>query len=336
MIQLGCGESEHEEEECEPPTTAQKWGYGILAAVIVTFISVIGIVTLPIHNAKFKSYFVLYATSFAIGALLGDVILHILPLVWGIHGSEGEEEHSAHEEEETLSSHDVLLRGLVVGAGFAIFYLLEILVQNLTARYSKDASTDIELDSKALDKPHHSGHFPGHHHNIVPSSPVESWNDIKPIGWLNLFSDGLHNFADGLAIGAAFSISTSTGLATTIAIACHEIPQEFADFGILLHAGFSKAWAIAFNLLCGATAIIATFIGLGVGEASGDAEMWILALTAGGFLYISLVEMLPFLIEATSLKPRVSFAILFWGLLGWFILFIIAWFEEDLGGCGGH
>ena len=107
--------------------TAEKWGYGTLAAVIITFISVIGIVTSPIHNLTFKSYFVLYSTSFAIGALLGDVILHILPLVWGIHGHESEE-GGAHEGEEPLSNDDVLLRGLVVGAGLAIFYILEIVV----------------------------------------------------------------------------------------------------------------------------------------------------------------------------------------------------------------
>ena len=337
MLQLGCGEVGHEEEEeCEPPTTAQKWGYGTLAAVVITLISAAGIIILPINNGTFKSYFVLYSTSFAIGALLGDAILHILPLVWGIHGHE-EEGHAHEEEEESLGNEEVLLRGLVVGAGFALFYLLEILVRMISERVGAgngghSHGGDIELEDKSA----HKTHVPGHHHNIVPREPVSTWKEIKPIGWLNLFSDALHNFADGLAIGAAFSISTSTGLATTIAIGCHEIPQEFADFGILLHAGFSKAWAIAFNLLCGATCILATFIGLGIGEASEDAEVWILALTAGGFIYIALVEMLPFLIEATAEKPRTAFIILFWAVLGWFILFIIAWFEDQLGGCGGH
>jgi hypothetical protein len=102
-----------------------------------------------------------------------------------------------------------------------------------------------------------------------------------------------HNFVDGLAIGSAYSQSLSMGLSTSLAVAFHEIPQELGDYGVLIKAGFTKPWALAFNFITACTAFLGVIIGLGVGRAVTDANKWILAFTAGGFFYIALADLMP-------------------------------------------
>src|SRR3989344_3424132 len=79
---------------------------------------------------------------------------------------------------------------------------------------------------------------------------------IHPFAVMNLLGDGIHNFIDGIIIGASYLASIPTGIATTIAVILHEIPQEIGDFGVLLQGGFSKSKALAFNFLTAATAIL--------------------------------------------------------------------------------
>ena len=64
-----------------------------------------------------------------------------------------------------------------------------------------------------------------------------------------IFGDGIYNLADGLAIGAAFTDSYLSGLSTTIAVLCHELPHEIGDFAMLLKAGMTVKQAICYNIL---------------------------------------------------------------------------------------
>jgi zinc and cadmium transporter len=90
----------------------------------------------------------------------------------------------------------------------------------------------------------------------------ESGRTIQPLGYLNLFADATHNLIDGMLIGAAYTVSTSVGVATTIAIILHEIPQELGDFGVLIHAGFSRTRALAFNFISGLLAVVGAVVSL--------------------------------------------------------------------------
>ncbi|MBI2672134.1 ZIP family metal transporter [Candidatus Woesearchaeota archaeon] len=110
---------------------------------------------------------------------------------------------------------------------------------------------------------------------------------------MNLMGDALHNFIDGLAIGASYLISIEVGIATTIAIILHEIPQEISDFGVLIHGGFTKMKALAFNLMVATTAILGAIISIFVGISFGDFEVLLISLTAGGFIYISAADLIP-------------------------------------------
>ncbi|EDO42957.1 predicted protein, partial [Nematostella vectensis] len=105
-----------------------------------------------------------------------------------------------------------------------------------------------------------------------------------------IVSDGFHNLSDGLAVGAAFSSSLTNGMTTAIAVFCHELPHELGDFAILIKSGLTFKQALAYNM---ASAVI-SFLGLIIGILIGNMDTshsWVLALTAGMFLYISLVSM---------------------------------------------
>jgi len=115
----------------------------------------------------------------------------------------------------------------------------------------------------------------------------------KPMAYLVLVGDGVHNFFDGVAISAAFLTSPEVGITSTIAIIMHEIPQEISDFTLLIYAGFSRTKALATNLISGLTAVLGA---IGFYYLSGiveNLEVYGLAFAAGGFIYIASTDIIP-------------------------------------------
>jgi zinc and cadmium transporter len=130
-----------------------------------------------------------------------------------------------------------------------------------------------------------------HHHGEDVHEHSEE--GIHHIGWMNLIGDGFHNFIDGMLIAAAWLLSPEAGLATTIAVLLHEIPQEFGDFGVLLHAGFSAKRAILYNLLSGLAALVGAAVVLVTNDATGHMAQALGPVAAGGFLYIACADLVP-------------------------------------------
>jgi zinc and cadmium transporter len=122
---------------------------------------------------------------------------------------------------------------------------------------------------------------------------LESKNAIHPVGYMNLLADGIHNFIDGMIIGASYMTNVRVGIATTIAVAMHELPQEISDFGVLLHAGFSKKKALIFNFLSAMLAILGTVLILLAGTTMHYFIASMLPLAAGGFVYIAGSDLVP-------------------------------------------
>ena len=122
---------------------------------------------------------------------------------------------------------------------------------------------------------------------------AEHTHPIHPVGYINLVADGLHNFIDGVLIGASYLVSMPIGLATTIAVILHEIPQEIGDFGVLLHAGFSRRRALWLNFLTATIAILGAVISLLVGARLHHFSAGVLPLAAGGFIYIAGSDLVP-------------------------------------------
>lgn len=138
-------------------------------------------------------------------------------------------------------------------------------------------------------------------HCHVPTSKSHP----HPVGIMNLIGDGFHNLLDGMVIAAAYMASTSIGLATTVAVVLHEIPQEIGDFGILIHAGYSKAKALIFNFLSAITAILGAVIVLTIGIKSAAFASALLPFTAGGFIYIAGSDLIPELRKQCSPLPKI-------------------------------
>jgi zinc and cadmium transporter len=131
------------------------------------------------------------------------------------------------------------------------------------------------------------------HHNHGEEEFSADHAKIHPVGKLVLVSDGVHNLIDGLSIGAAFMISTEVGVATAIAIALHELPQEIGDFGLLIHAGFSRAKALFYNFLSALIAFAGLALAFVLGGANEALIPLITAFAAGNFIYIALSDLLP-------------------------------------------
>lgn len=130
----------------------------------------------------------------------------------------------------------------------------------------------------------------------------------RVFGYLNLFSDGVHNFTDGMALGSAFLLYGSVGgWSRTLFLLAHELPQEVGDFGILVRSGFSVSKALFFNFLSALVALAGTALALLMGKDPGQSSL-IEGFTAGGFIYISVAGVLAEMNNngSTSLRSSVS------------------------------
>lgn len=138
----------------------------------------------------------------------------------------------------------------------------------------------------------HDAHAPAHDHGRS--------------GLLILVGDTFHNFVDGILIAAAFMQSTEVGIVTALAIIAHEIPQEVGDYLILLHSGYSRFRALAFNLLSS----LATLVGAMLAYfALSGMEDWIptlLGLAAASMIYVAVADLIPGLHKRTELKATIQ------------------------------
>ncbi|ROT78306.1 putative zinc transporter ZIP13-like [Penaeus vannamei] len=143
-------------------------------------------------------------------------------------------------------------------------------------------------------------------------------------GYLNLIANGIDNFTHGLAVAGSFMVSYKTGILTTGAILIHEIPHEIGDFAILLKSGFSRWEATLAQLYTAGVGLLGALFTLFIGtsESLAGIQVYILAFTAGGFLNIALVTVLPELLQED--RPAQSCAQLLCLLLGTFTMATVA------------
>jgi len=113
----------------------------------------------------------------------------------------------------------------------------------------------------------------------------------KPLGYLILIGDGLHNFLGGLAVGGTFLIDIHLGIITLLVAAAHEVPQELGDFGVLIHSGWKRREALLFNLMSGLTFLVGGLAAYGASQAI-DVK-FLIPLAAGNFIYIGASDLIP-------------------------------------------
>jgi zinc and cadmium transporter len=221
----------------------------------VSLVSLIGLFTLSMDEARVRKLATFFV-SFAVGALLGDAFIHIIPEIFP-----GESTDRA-----------PLGPSLSVLGGMMIFFVVEKLLR------------------------HQHGVLHEHHHGQQAVSRPE-------LAAINILGDGIHNFIDGLVIGASYLASPTLGVSTTIAVLLHEIPQEFGDFGILIHSGLSVRKAVLLNLGSASVAILGTALSLLAGSMAQEAVTTsLLPITAGGFIYLAAADLIPELQHDRSLR----------------------------------
>lgn len=142
----------------------------------------------------------------------------------------------------------------------------------------------------------------------------------RPLGYLILAADGLHNLIGGVAVASAFIIDIRLGMVTWIVAVVHEIPQELGDFGILVHSGWSVRHALTFNV---ASALTFPVGGLIAYSLAGDLDMSILlAFSAGNFIYIATADLMPEITTAPEPKEKLLHSGAF--ALGLALLLVVA------------
>lgn len=134
---------------------------------------------------------------------------------------------------------------------------------------------------------------------------------VHRFAYMNLIGDSLHNFIDGLIIGASYLVSIPVGIASTVAILLHEIPQEIGDFGVLVHGGFSKKKALFYNFITAMTAVVGTILALILSNSLGQLTTFLIPFAAGTFIYIAGSDLIPELHKDDSLKSGIIQTIAF-------------------------
>ncbi|MEK7159781.1 MAG: ZIP family metal transporter [Patescibacteria group bacterium] len=213
------------------------WFNTLFSVIVVSLLSFSGALLFLMKKER-STHFLLYLVSFSVGALLGDVFIHILPEI---------------VEKERFSAST----GLYFLIGIVIFFAIE--------------------------------KFANWHH----CHDLEHTHHLKKLAYTNLIGDGLHNFIDGMIIAGAYLISFPLGLATTLAVVFHEIPQEIGDLGVLMYSGMSRVKALLFNFLSACLALLGAIVTLIVVENVENLLVVLLAIAGGGFIYIAGSDLIP-------------------------------------------
>ncbi len=125
-------------------------------------------------------------------------------------------------------------------------------------------------------------------------------------GYLVLVGDGIHNFVDGVLIGAAFLVDIRLGVVTAVAVAAHEVPQELGDFAILLQSGFRRISALAANIASSLTTIIGALIAYFALAGTEALLPFVLAVAAASFIYIAAADLIPGLHRRAGARATVT------------------------------
>uniref|UniRef100_A0A670HKQ7 Solute carrier family 39 member 10 n=1 Tax=Podarcis muralis TaxID=64176 RepID=A0A670HKQ7_PODMU len=401
-------------------TGASAWICGIISITVISLLSLLGVILIPIINQGCFKFLLTFLVALAVGTMSGDALLHLLPHSQGAHNHSHENHEHQHEHQHFhghshdnggavqgfLEEYDAVLKGLVALGGIYLLFIIEHCIR-MFKHYNKqrtkqkwckkkqkvdDSPIGRKLSDHKLNRPDadwlqlkplagaddsvlsddrlneteltdldgqldslpktflsteeensmlhsHNNVSHGVQENDLPDAEYESnhredkivarkhnhiWShkhshhshghcqsgkDLKDTGianiaWMVIMGDGIHNFSDGLAIGAAFSAGLTGGISTSIAVFCHELPHELGDFAVLLKAGMTVKQAIVYNLLSAMMAYVGMLIGTAVGQYANNITLWIFAVTAGMFLYVALVDMVR--AQATSHCVRTS------------------------------
>jgi zinc and cadmium transporter len=159
-------------------------------------------------------------------------------------------------------------------------------------------------------------HGHGHVEDIEHQLARPGRANTKEFAYINLVGDAIHNFIDGLLIAASFFGSVTVGVATAIAVIFHELPQEMGDYGLLVYSGFTRKRALALNFAVALTVVLGGIVAIFIVEAVQRLSGVLIAIAAGGFIYLGASELIPELQEEKTLvRAIVQFAAFLFGMM---------------------
>ncbi|XP_016327768.1 zinc transporter ZIP8 isoform X2 [Sinocyclocheilus anshuiensis] len=280
----------------EPPvhsdTDLHVWGFGFLAVTIINLASLLGLTLIPVTKKPYFPKVLTYFIGLAVGTLFSNAALQLIPEAFGFDPK----------------ADGYVLQAVGIFGGFYALYVTEKILRIVLKPeheghgHSHFQPTEGIQQNGAINTVDSDFNFASSDKASITSDPsVEQGScrwlrggrlaSVKTVAWMISLSDALHNFIDGLAIGASFTVSVLSGFSTSIAIVCEEFPHELGDFIILLNAGLSVPQAVFFNLLSAMSCYLGLVLGILLG--STFAPSIIFAFAGGMFLYIALADMLP-------------------------------------------
>ncbi|KAM8802908.1 metal cation symporter ZIP8 isoform 1-T2 [Rhynchonycteris naso] len=309
LQQLNFHPCEERSKHKTKPSLSEVWGYGLLSVTIINLASLLGLILTPLIKKSYFPKILTYFVGLAIGTLFSNAIFQLIPEAFGFDPKVD----------------NYVEKAIAVFGGFYIFFFFERMLKMLLKTYGQNDHTHFRNDdfgpsqektqpktlpaingvtcyaNPAVTEPNGHIHFDSVSVVSLQNEKKESssctclkgpkLSEIGTIAWMITLSDALHNFIDGLAIGASCTLSLLQGLSTSIAILCEEFPHELGDFVILLNAGMSTRQALLFNFLSACSCYVGLAFGILVGN--NFAPNIIFALAGGMFLYISLADMFP-------------------------------------------
>ncbi|CAN9170777.1 unnamed protein product [Alternaria alternata] len=269
--------------------------------------------------------------AFAVGGLLGDTLFHLLPEIFL-----GEEEHNSVKFVMVEPNKNLLL-GVAIMVGFVTFVAMDKGLRIATGGEGGHDHSHGHSHAKVEDTAKTTGVDVGSskdgvrsrkagangNSSVAETAEKEINASVKLGGYLNLIADFTHNITDGLALSSSFYASPTIGATTTVAVFFHEIPHEVGDFALLIQSGFSKRAAMGAQFVTAVGAFLGTCIGIAVQEFGGSSAsadvhgagagimgtslQWgdmLLPFTAGTFLYVGTVAVIPELLETGPNKGQ--------------------------------
>lgn len=213
-----------------------------------------------------------HGISFATGALLTGAFCSLIPHAF-----------------EKVAIDDMPSLSATILIGILVFFVLEKL---LVWRHCHSHSCAAHGEDS---------HEHQHHNHSTHAD-----QNRRVAGMFIILGDSIHNFVDGVLIGAAFLTDPQLGMVTSLAVAAHEIPQEVGDFAILLHSGYTRGKALLYNILASLTTVIGGVLAyFSLGDLHGILP-YFLAMAASSFIYIAVADLIPSLHEKTDIKTSLQ------------------------------
>ncbi|XP_025087060.1 zinc transporter ZIP8-like [Pomacea canaliculata] len=314
VVDPACAQEPVESNMFNKPTTGQAWGYGSGFVCLICIISNIGGLLTPVMSKKFFQRILQFLVAMGAGTLAATGLLVLIPEAFHIASCEHLAEDYIWKAATALISIYVfftserLLKCLLRGKELERIRRQESFTVDPPTEDEKVALTNFEDKENQV---HGHSHFPDLSIKTIEKNvdgevkKKKKKNPVKTVAWMVLIGDVIHNFVDGLAIGAAFTENVYMGVSISIAVLCEELPHELGDIAILLHSGMSMRRALFLNFLSACVCFIGLVLGIVLGENT-EANRWILAVAGGLFLYVPLVDMLPEMSEILDLTMKES------------------------------